>query len=292
MSDQLATPLAGAIAGFAHVLVQLSDEELGREQAGLPGEGLWQGYHDTARELTFQVYQDLCEFATAAKTVRAADGTPMTAACRILARHQAVYRDLHGVLAGVRDDELDRPPREGEWPLRNVIGHMMHVEWWGFQPQIWHTIERRRAGETEPASLSREEVQARWGEVDDRGDLAALLARYDELHGRVLREFASLSDEELDAPTLWWEGYPVPVRFRLHRFDAHLREHTIQAEKTLAWLDHAPSEAERLARLLYGALGEAEGAIIGAPDTLADRGRELAASIMARGETLATGSQA
>jgi hypothetical protein len=216
----------------------------------------------------------------------------MTAVGRILGRHQEVYRDLHGVLAGARDDELDRPPREGEWPLRIVIGHMMHVEWWGFQPQIRHALERRRAGETEPASLSREEVQARYGEVDDSGDLAALLMRYDELHGRVLQDFAGLSDEELDAPTLWWEGYAVPVRFRLHRFDAHLREHTIQAEKTLAWLDHAPSEAERLARLLYGALGAVEDALIGAPETLADRGRELAASIMARGEALAAESKA
>jgi hypothetical protein len=292
MNTSRAKPLAGAVAGFVHVLVRLSDEELGREQVGLPGEGPWQGYRDTARELIFQVYQDLCAFATDAKTVRAAGGTPMTAVGRILGRHQEVYRDLHGVLAGARDDELDRPPREGEWPLRIVIGHMMHVEWWGFQPQIRHALERRRAGETEPASLSREEVQARYGEVDDSGDLAALLMRYDELHGRVLQDFAGLSDEELDAPTLWWEGYAVPVRFRLHRFDAHLREHTIQAEKTLAWLDHAPSEAERLARLLYGALGAVEGALIGAPETLADRGRELAASIMARGEALAAESKA
>lgn len=289
MSDQLATPLAGAVAGFARALVRLPDEELGRDRSGLPGEGLLQGYCDTARELTFQIYQDLCAFAADAKSLRAAGSAPQTAAHFLLARHQEAYRDLHGVLAGVRDDELDRPPREGEWSLRIVIAHVMHVEWWGFQPQIRHALERRRAGEMAPASLSREAVRARWGEVDDSGDLDALLARYDELHGRVLRDFAPLSDEELDTPTLWWEGYPVPVRFRLQRFDAHLREHIIQSEKTLAWLDRAPSEAERLARLLYGALGAAEGALIGAPETLANRGRELAASILARGEALAMG---
>ena len=291
MNISCATPLAGAVAGFARALIRLSDEELGRERPGLPGEGLWQGYRDTARELTFQLYQDLCAFAIDARTTRGAGGAPMTPAHHLLARHQEAYRDLHGVLAAALDDELDRSPREGEWSLRIVIAHLMHVEWWGFQPQIRHALERRRAGKIEPASLSREEVQARWGEVDDSGNLATLLARYDELHGRVLLDFAPLNDEELDTPTLWWEGYPVPVRFRLQRFDAHLREHMIQVEKTLAWLDHAPSEAERLARLLYGALGAAEGALIGAPETLADRGRELAASMTARGTALAAESK-
>ena len=28
----------------------------------------------------------------------------------------------------------------------------------------------------------------------------------------------------------------MPIEFRLHRFDSHLRQHTIQAEKTLAGL--------------------------------------------------------
>ena len=72
------------------------------------------------------------------------------------------------------------------------------------------------------------------------------------------------ADTDLDAPSEFWEGYDLDLRFRLLRFDAHLREHTIQVDKTLLGIDRTPNEPARLVRLLYNALGEAEGAAIGA----------------------------
>lgn len=50
------------------------------------------------------------------------------------------------------------------------------------------------------------------------------------------------------------------MRFRLHRFEAHLRQHAVQVEKTLAGLGHSPSEAERLVRRLHVALAGVESA--------------------------------
>ena len=55
----------------------------------------------------------------------------------------------------------------------------------------------------------------------------------------------------------------MPLEFRLHRFDAHLRQHTIQAEKTVLALMGVPSEAKQLARIVYAALAEAEGVLFG-----------------------------
>jgi hypothetical protein len=49
----------------------------------------------------------------------------------------------------------------------------------------------------------------------------------------------------------------------LHRFDAHLRQHTIQAEKTILAVIGAPSEARRLVRIIYAALAEVEGILFG-----------------------------
>lgn len=56
----------------------------------------------------------------------------------------------------------------------------------------------------------------------------------------------------------------MPVEFRLHRFDSHLRQHTVQVEKTLDMLNLQPNEARRLLRLIYTALAEVEGTAIGA----------------------------
>jgi hypothetical protein len=59
-------------------------------------------------------------------------------------------------------------------------------------------------------------------------------------------------------PTVWVH-YDVDVRFRLHRFAAHVAEHTIQCEKTLAALDWRPTEGRRIARRLGALVGEIEG---------------------------------
>jgi hypothetical protein len=46
---------------------------------------------------------------------------------------------------------------------------------------------------------------------------------------------------------------------RLHRFAAHLVEHTIQCEKTLTSLGWQPTEGRRIARRLAALVGEVEG---------------------------------
>lgn len=116
---------------------------------------------------------------------------------------------------------------------------------------------------------------------DETGSLAEVLSRYDALHRRVIFDFADLSDADLAAPNVWWEGYEVPVRFRLHRFDAHLREHTIQVDKTLAGIGHPTTEPERLARLLHRALGQVEGGILGTGDSATSQYSAVLASVEA-----------
>jgi hypothetical protein len=56
-----------------------------------------------------------------------------------------------------------------------------------------------------------------------------------------------------------WVGYDVDVRFRLHRFAAHLIEHTIQCEKTLGALGSRPTEGRHILRRLCSLLGEIDG---------------------------------
>ena len=53
--------------------------------------------------------------------------------------------------------------------------------------------------------------------------------------------------------------YEIDVRFRLHRFAAHVVEHTVQCEKTLDALGGQATEGRRIGRRISAALGELEG---------------------------------
>jgi len=72
------------------------------------------------------------------------------------------------------------------------------------------------------------------------------------------RRLESLSPALLTRPTQWMH-FDVDVRFRLHRFAAHLIEHGIQCEKTLANLGVPMTEGRRIVRRLAALLGEVEG---------------------------------
>jgi hypothetical protein len=271
--------LAQAVETFVTTTAALPDEALEREWQ-------WRAHDEEGVRFAFFVtYQELRELAALAAAERAARGPTQTLAQRILAQHHAAYRDLHGVLAGVDDDLLDREPTPGEWPLRAVLEHVVGTEH-GFFAVVSHALERHRRGE--PLERTpRDSIFTYHPEITFDGTLPQILARYDELHAKILRRFADLDEGDLAASSLWWEGYPVELGFRLHRFDAHLRQHTIQVEKTLAGVDHQLTEARRLLRLLYGALGEVEGALIGAPDGAADRQREVASAIAERAAEIA-----
>jgi len=54
---------------------------------------------------------------------------------------------------------------------------------------------------------------------------------------------------------------PVDVDFRLGRWSSHIREHTIQLDKTLDWLGYQPSEPVRIVRDLYATWGRLESRI-------------------------------
>jgi hypothetical protein len=90
------------------------------------------------------------------------------------------------------------------------------------------------------------------------GPIESVRNAFFEIHRRVLRELADVTDVELEKTAWFWDG-PMPIRFRLHRFEEHLRQHTIQIDKTLA-LIRPPTEAHRLVRNIYNALADVESA--------------------------------
>jgi hypothetical protein len=276
--------LAAAVAEFAAATGAWTDAALDRPWA-------WQEYDEGVRVAFFRTYEELRELAIAIETERAAAGRPPSLAQRVLARYHLAFRDLQAVLLGVPDADLDRPPAEGEWPLRDVLGHIIRADH-GFITLVRHALRQRRAGE-EAAPIIQEEWQEivsterRPLEAALAGPLAGIVAFYEGMHQGALSEFASVTDDEMGAPSWFWESTPMTVQFRLHRFDSHLRQHTIQAEKTIETVSGPPSEARRLLRHIHAALADAEGAALGAPEAAVRTRSDAAALIAARADEMA-----
>jgi hypothetical protein len=297
-----------AVAAFAQATAGLSDADLERDYT-------WRYHDEGLRFALIGAYHELRDLAATLAAERAADGPPVTTAPRVLAQYHAAYRDLQAALIGVGHDDAQRAPAEGEWPIWLTLAHMIMTEQ-NFFPRIAHAVERARAGQPPAAMTDAErqdylardaatdstrllwfiygDVVASWEQAQETPPPAAMSGRFDELlayydavHDRVVHELAPLSDADLAAPSLWGEDDEVLVRYRLHRFDAHLRQHTIQVDKTLVALGLAPTESKRLLRLIYAALAEAEGAAIGALGIASNAQAAVAAAIAARAEEVA-----
>ena len=90
------------------------------------------------------------------------------------------------------------------------------------------------------------------------GGVGELLSRIAEARAETNRSLGAVAPAHMTRPTVWGH-YEVDVRFRLHRFAAHLIEHTVQCEKTLATLGWPQTEGRSIVRRLTELLGEIEG---------------------------------
>jgi hypothetical protein len=113
-----------------------------------------------------------------------------------------------------------------------------------------------RAG---PRSLTRRRSSRTGGGGEDvSGSRADALNALFRSHTTILRALDGVADTELATPSWFWEDKGYSIRFRMHRFEEHMRQHTIQVDKTLVALGHSPTEAERLVRNLHVALAGLE----------------------------------
>ncbi len=277
--------LAQAVTKFAHVTLGVSDGALDRAWA-------WGSYDsEGVRFAFFRTYEELRELAVRLAGERAAGGAEVSSAQRVLAQYHAAYRDLDAVLLGATPDVANIPPAEGEWPLRQVVSHILLADVF-FYGAVRYALERHRTGDGRPAKIPEEvwDVLVGMDEASFEALLASPLAElhtwHAVFHEKVLREFAGISEVELGLPSMYWENEPMSLRFRLHRFDSHMRQHTVQADKTLASTGHGPNEAKRLLRLIYAALAEVEGTTIGAWEVGARLRGEVAEVIVGRAEEI------
>ena len=187
---------------------------------------------------------------------------------RILSLAQRAFGDLRGLLIGLPADLLDKAPRDGEWPVRETLRHMLTVER-RYAIQTLYAIERADA---DPMRVPDDRLPT-GAQLNAEGGIREILTRLGDTRAETNRRLGDLAPAQMTRPTVWVQ-YDIDVRFRLHRFAAHVAEHTIQCEKTLAALGWQPTEGRRIARQLAALVGEIEG--LGALDEAREIERRLA----------------
>jgi hypothetical protein len=253
------TSLSQAVESFTSLMVPLSDKDQERPWT-------WKDHDEEGIRFSFFVtLQELRQLAVTLAALR----TPPTQAQHILSQYHAAYMDLQAALLGVSAIDAERTPGEGEWPVQKTYAHILSAEL-NFTITIRFALEKHRADTWTPEKPSDDESDRLAGITDEeyltliKKPLAVMQAYHDDLHRVILGEFSSITDRELELPSTFWEETRFPVRHRLHRYEAHFVQHTVQIDKTLIAIGKTPTESNRLLRRVYAALAEAEGMMIGA----------------------------
>jgi DinB family protein len=239
-----------AVERLVRASVHLSDADLDTTYA-------WEEYDEEGLRFALLVaHHRLRETTATVAAARLGAGKPFTEAQRILAQVHEAYRDLTGALAGTSDAEMDAAPPDEQWSLREVLKHILGAES-GFLAAILTALDAVRAGRPSEPDEGAFKSRRRPGE-DPSGSRADALNALFRSHVAILRALDGVADTELATPSWLWEDTGYSIRFRMHRLEEHMRQHTIQVDRTLVALGHPPTEAERLVRNVYVALAGLE----------------------------------
>lgn len=275
----LARPLAPAIGraradaiAAARAILAIPESALGRP---------WTWIGGSEEEVRYGVYRaaealEQAEIEARRETSRSEADDVRAAA--IVGPSTGARWDLHGLLLPFDEALLDADPGGGEWPIRIAVGHVIagqRAYGWGTS---WWLANPHRAGDPDLPPRLPESVLASLPDdaTEGVGSADEVRARLDAILDLSAERLAGLPDDRL-ALGARWSGFAVTIGFRLGRWSSHIREHTIQVEKTLAMVGHVPSEPARLARLLLTAYGRAEAVVFGR------RGADHAAERVAAG---------
>lgn len=251
-------PVAPALVRARSALDAASQAYLGIQDGSLEQAWDWDGHEADIRYGLFRGIEAV-EAATAEiGSILAAKGAGRSNAALRIAPATAARWEVHGRLANLDESQLDTVAKDGEWTLRETLGHIVGGQRGYVAFTVWHWTRNEREKPTE-AELKQVEQDTALPEesAEAAGSIAEIRARLDDALDRGGAHLAAFTDADLARPARW-SGIPVDVGFRVGRWSSHLLEHTIQLDKTLAWLGHTPTEVERIVAELYRAWGRLE----------------------------------
>ena len=252
------TALETAVQEFNNLMLPLSETDLEREW-------IWKDHDEEG--IRFAFFVTLQELRQLAVTLSALRSRPSPAQ-HILSQYHAAYMDLQAAVMGVSNEDAERPPAEGEWSVKRTYAHILGTDF-GFSAVVRYALEGHRSNTWTPDRIPDAEYPRLYGVTDEEYDALMdspfdrMLSFHRGLHLRILDEFKTISDRELDLPSTFWEDTRFPIRHRLHRYEAHFMQHTVQIDKTFIAIGQPPGESKRLLRRIHAALAEVEAQMIG-----------------------------
>jgi hypothetical protein len=273
LSTVPAIPIHPAVIGARVPLGQVVTDLLAIGDERLEGPWRWRPTDHDDVDVRYGVYRihERLEQAIGAISVGRAErpGEPIGPAIPALAALAAARWELRGTLEPLAEADWDADPGDGEWTIRQTVGHIISGQRGYALANAWFLSRPVTDGEVAfPPDGSLPPLPEE--EEESAGSPAVVLARIDEVVDASIAANAGLEQVAMGVAARWW-GQSVTIDFRLGRYGSHVREHTVQVDKTLAMLDRRPPEAERLARLILASYGRLEGLLVGRPATELER---------------------
>ncbi len=217
--------LTQSVENFSRLILPLTEKDLEREWK-------WKDHDEEGiRFACFVTLQELRHLAVTLATFR----SQPTPAQHILSQYHAAYLDLQAAILGLSNDAAEKIPAEGEWPVRRVYAHILGADI-GFTAVVRYALEGHRAGLWKPEQMSDENEMRLIGMSEDeyktltRSPLSNMLNYHQKFHPEIISDFSGITDNELELPATFWEETRFPIQHRLHRYEAHFVQHTIQIE--------------------------------------------------------------
>ena len=241
-------------------------EDAGRRLLRIPDDRLeaaWPWPGSTSEVDVRYGYYRLFELLEEAQAAVVAELAPIRVAPAPGARRGAAATvarwSLHGLLLPLTDADLDSDPGNGEWTVRQTLGHMLQSQQFYGSFTAWWLTQAPTPAAIPPVALTYEVPT----EADQSaGSLMDIRGRLDALLDLAMARLGGLDETQVAVPARW-SGGEVTVGFRIGRWASHIREHTIQIEKTYVMLDRPMTEIERLVRLMFEAYGRLEETVFG-----------------------------
>src|SRR5829696_4576133 len=137
------TKLSQAVENFAAQMLPLSEKDLEREW-------IWKDHDEEVIRFAFFVtLQELRSLAVTLSMLRV-EPTP---AQHILSQYHAAYMDLQAAVLDLSNEDAERAPAEGEWPVQKAYAHVLSTEL-NFTITVRYALEQHRAGTWTPEKFS------------------------------------------------------------------------------------------------------------------------------------------
>jgi hypothetical protein len=272
-------PLHPAVLAARQPLARSVTDLLAVADASLDDPWRWRATDPEDVELRYGLYRIHESLEAAIGTIeigRAGRGESIGPAVPPLAAMAAARWELRGALAALAEAVWDADSGGGEWTIRETFGHIVNGQrsygWynaWYLKEGVVGVETVRPSEDALPPEPTDEEEAA--------GSPSTAQARLDDVVDANIVAAAGLEASAMGVSARW-AGLPVTIDFRLGRYGSHIREHTVQIDKTLAMLGRQPSEVERLVRLILATYGRLESLLVGRRAVDLERPFEMGAS--------------